>query len=93
MIIWKVEFLTIKNEEKLRKQVNKLESHISNIKTVEFQLQVRANEIQMMKDKHEEELKAIRQEMEYKFQQLLAKIDIGKLQFWTSTCIARLIQL
>jgi division protein CdvB (Snf7/Vps24/ESCRT-III family) len=76
-----VEFLTIKNEEKLRKQVNKLESHISKIKTVEFQLQVRANEIQMMKDKHEEELKAIRQEMEYKFQQLLAKIDIGKLQF------------
>ena len=93
MIIWKVEFLTIKNEEKLRKQVNKLESHISKIKTVEFQLQVIANEIQMMKDKHEEELKAIRQEMEYKFQQLLAKIDIGKLQFWTSTRIARLIQL
>lgn len=76
-----MEFLTIKNEEKLREQVNKLESHISNIKTVEFQLQVRANEIQMMKDKHEEELKAIRQEMEYKFQQLLAKIDIGKLEF------------
>jgi hypothetical protein len=71
-------FLTIKNEEKLRRQVNNIESHISNTKTVEFQFIFSNSDDE---DKHEKELKAIRQEMEYKFQQLLAKINIGKLQF------------
>jgi hypothetical protein len=32
-----------------------------------------------MKEKHDQEMKAMRQEMENKFQQILAKIDVKKL--------------
>lgn len=47
---------------------------------MELQLGVKANEIQLMKITHEKELKAMRQEIENKFQQLLSKIDVVKLQ-------------
>jgi hypothetical protein len=67
-------FLTIK----IKKQVNKIESHILNTKSVEFQFIFSNSDDE---DKHEKESKAIRQEREYKFLQLLAKINIGKLQF------------
>jgi archaellum component FlaC len=74
-----VDFLTINSEEKLKTEVKKLESHISNIKTVEFQLEVKSNEIQIMKEKYEQELKAMREEMENKFQQILTRTDVAKL--------------
>ena len=49
-----IEYLTITNEEKLRKEVNRLESHMSNVRDVEFQLQVKANEIESIKLKYEQ---------------------------------------
>jgi len=48
------EHLTFNIEEKLKKEVNRLESHISNINAVEFQLQVKTNEIERMKQMYEE---------------------------------------
>jgi hypothetical protein len=71
--------LTVNSEEKLKSEVKKLECHVSHIKTVELQLGVKANEIQLMKETHEKELKAMREEMENKFQQLLTKIDLAKI--------------
>lgn len=38
------------------------------------------DEMQAMKDKHEQEIKSIREDMENKFQQILAKIDVGMLK-------------
>ncbi len=49
-----IEYLTINSEEKLRREVNRLESHISNVSDVEFQLQVKANEIESIKLKYEQ---------------------------------------
>jgi integrase len=48
------EYLILDSEEQLRNQVNKLESHVSNINAVEFQLQVKSNEIECMKQKYEQ---------------------------------------
>jgi hypothetical protein len=36
--------------------------------------------IQVLERKHEQDMKAMREEMENKFQQILAKIDIGTLR-------------
>jgi flagellar capping protein FliD len=60
-----VDQLTINEENKLRRKVETLTE--------------RQDEIQKMKDKHEHEMKSMREEMEKKFQQVLAKIDIAKL--------------
>lgn len=38
----------------LRKEVNRLESHMSNVRDVEFQLQVKVNEIESIKLKYEQ---------------------------------------
>ena len=42
--------------------------------------QQRESEIQNLKEKYEEDMKAMREEMEVKFQQILAKIDIATLK-------------
>ena len=60
-----IDSLTINEENKLRRKVETLAE--------------KQDEIQKMKDKHELEMKSMREEMENKFQQLLAKIDIAKL--------------
>ena len=60
-----IDSLTINEENKLRRKVETLAE--------------KQDEIQKMKDKHEHEMKSMREEMENKFQQLLAKIDIAKL--------------
>jgi integrase len=57
--------LTINEENKLRRRVASLTE--------------KQDEIQKIKDKHEQEMKSMRQEMENKFQQVLAKIDTAKL--------------
>jgi DNA-binding protein H-NS len=41
--------------------------------------QEKESEVQVLKQTYERDMKAMRQEMENKFQQLLAKIDIAKL--------------
>jgi len=69
------EFLTINDKEKLKSVVKKLETDISNIKSVEFQLMVKANEIQIMKEKHEQEIKTIREEMNQQFTQIMSMIQ------------------
>lgn len=70
-----VEHLTINSEEKLKTEVKKLESHISGIKTVEFQLEIKSNEIQVMKEKHEQELRSMRQDMSHQFSQIMSMIQ------------------
>jgi hypothetical protein len=41
--------------------------------------QEKESEVQSLKQKHEQDMKSMREEMENKFQQLLAKIDVAKL--------------
>jgi hypothetical protein len=52
-----------------------------NRKLREQVLQLRQNdsELKIMKSKYEKDMKAMREEMEHKFQQILAKIDIAKI--------------
>jgi hypothetical protein len=69
-----IESLTINSQQRLRSEVKKLESHISDIKTVEFQLAVKANEIQIMKINHEQDLKAMREETNQEFSQIMSMI-------------------
>jgi len=42
--------------------------------------QEKESEIQNLKGKYEQDMKAIRDEMENKFQQILAKIDVANLK-------------
>ena len=60
-----IDSLTINEENKLRRKVETLTE--------------KQDEIRKMKDKHEHEMKSMREEMENKFQQVLAKIDTAKL--------------
>jgi hypothetical protein len=60
-----IDQLTINEENKLRRKVETLTE--------------RQDEIQKMKYQHEREMKSMREEMENKFQQVLAKIDTAKL--------------
>ena len=60
-----IDQLTINEENKLRRKVALLTE--------------RQDEIQKIKDKHEQEMKSMREEMENKFQQVLSKIDTAKL--------------
>jgi hypothetical protein len=38
------------------------------------------SEVQVLREKYEEDMKSIREEMEKKFEMILSKIDIGKLR-------------
>lgn len=60
-----VDLLTIKEENRLKIKVEELTE--------------KRNEIQLMKESHEQEMKAMRQEMEKKFQELFTRIDVAKL--------------
>jgi hypothetical protein len=60
-----IDQLTINEENKLRRKVETLTE--------------KQDEIQKMKYEHEQEMKSMREEMESKFQQVLAKIDTSKL--------------
>jgi integrase len=60
-----VDNLTINNENRLNQQIQKVPNERDEIKTME--------------EKHKEELKKMKDEMENKFQQLLTKIDLQKL--------------
>jgi 2-phospho-L-lactate transferase/gluconeogenesis factor (CofD/UPF0052 family) len=60
-----VDAVTINEENKLRMKVETLTE--------------KQDEIQKMKYEHEHEMKSMREEMENKFQQVLAKIDTAKL--------------
>jgi integrase len=48
-------------------------------KNIETKLQEKDSEIQAMKTRYEQEMKAMREEMENRFQQILTRIDTGKL--------------
>lgn len=60
-----IDSLTINEENKLRRKVSKLTE--------------KQDEIQKMKQNYEQDMKAMRQEMENKFQQIFSKIDIATL--------------
>jgi hypothetical protein len=76
-------------EEKLKyvPRVEQLESHLANkileqeaIKKELEKLRIdKEKETQTIQQKHEQDLKAIREEMQNKFQQILAKIDVANL--------------
>ena len=61
-----VDLLTINEENRLKIKVEELTE--------------RRDEIQLMKENHEQEMKAMRDEMENKFQQILSKIDVTTLK-------------
>ncbi len=48
-------------------------------KNIETKLQEKDSEIQAMKTRYEQDMKAMREEMENRFQQILTRIDTGKL--------------
>jgi ABC-type Fe3+-citrate transport system substrate-binding protein len=48
-------------------------------KNIEAKLFEKDNEMQAMKTRHEQDMKAMREEMENKFQQILARIDTRRL--------------
>ena len=60
-----MEHLIICNENRLKIKIEELTE--------------KRNEIQVMKESHEQEMKAMRQEMEKKFQELFTRIDVTKL--------------
>jgi hypothetical protein len=55
--------LTINDEERLKVQVKKLETDISNMKTVSIELEEKDKQIKAIENKHELEMKAIRDQM------------------------------
>jgi len=61
-----IDALTINEENKLRRKVQVLTE--------------KQDEVKIMKVKHEEEIKTLREEMQNKFQQILARIDIATLK-------------
>ena len=61
-----VDMLTINEESRLKIKVEELTDT--------------RNEIQLMKESHEQEMKAMREEMEDKFRQILAKVDVATLK-------------
>ena len=77
-------------EEKLKDvpKIEQLESHLANkileqeaIKTQLEKLRTdKEKETQMMQQKYDQDMKAMREEMQNKFQQILAKIDIANLR-------------
>ncbi|MGH9986439.1 MAG: hypothetical protein ACRD8W_21050, partial [Nitrososphaeraceae archaeon] len=48
-------------------------------KSIEAKLQEKDKEIYLIREKYEQDLQAVREEMEKKFQQILARIDIGRV--------------
>lgn len=79
----------VEYEEKLKDvpKVEQLESHLANkiieqeaIKKELEKLKIdKDRETQTIQQKYEQDMKAMREEMENKFQQVLARIDMGKL--------------
>jgi hypothetical protein len=61
-----VDNLTINEENRLRKELVKLTQ--------------KNDELEMMEIKHKEEIQAIREDMEAKFQQIVTRIDIEKVK-------------
>jgi hypothetical protein len=49
-------------------------------KNIEAKLQEKDSEIQAMKMKYEQDMKAMHEEMENRFQQILTKIDVTKIK-------------
>jgi integrase len=61
-----VDFLTINDENKLKKKI--------------LELTERQDELDLMKLKHDKEMKQMREDMEFKFNKIIAKINITKLK-------------
>ena len=76
-----VDLLTINNDNRiLQEQVQKLkEKNKDNEYVVKGKLEERDNDIQLMKEKYEQDMKAMREEMENRFEQILQKIDMRKM--------------
>jgi len=80
----------IEYEEKLKDvpKVEQLESHLANKiieqEAIKKQLEIlrtdKEKETQMMQQKYEQDMKVMREEMENKFQQILARIDVTKVK-------------
>jgi hypothetical protein len=75
-----VDALTINEEYRLKHKVEELTNKTKdNEYIIKAKLQERETEVQELKERYEQDMKAIRQEMESKFQQMLSRIDMAKL--------------
>ena len=75
-----VDLLTINEEQKLSIQVKELlDKDRSNELIIKEKLQEKEQQIEKLNERYEESIKSIKEEMEFKFQQLLLKIDIQKI--------------
>ena len=80
----------VEYEQKLKEvpRVEQLESHLANKileqeamkKQIEKLQQDKEKETQTIQQKYDQDMKAMREEMEKKFQQILTKIDIATLE-------------
>ena len=75
-----VDLLTINEEQKLSIQVKELlNKDRSNELIIKEKLQEKEQQIEKLNERYEESIKSIKEEMEFKFQQLLTKIDTSKI--------------
>jgi integrase len=75
-----VDNLTINEENRLKIKVKELTTqNESNEYVINSRLQEKELQIKSLQGKYENDMKVMREEMENKFQQILAKIDTGKL--------------
>src|SRR6476660_1471093 len=76
-----IDYLTINNERRLKKQIQDFENkNKGNEGFIQSKLQEREEEIRLLKQNYEANMKSFEERMENKFQQLLLKIDIKKLK-------------
>jgi integrase len=75
-----VDNLTINEENKLKVKVEELTArNESNEYIIKSRLQEKELQIKSLQGKYEQDMKTMREEMENRFQQMLAKIDMAKL--------------
>lgn len=75
-----VDLLVIDKEETLEKELKKY-AHKSTVENyaIRGKLQEKDEELKSLREKYETDMKTFRKEMEYKFQEILDKIDMGKI--------------
>ncbi|MGC2575037.1 MAG: site-specific integrase [Candidatus Nitrosopolaris sp.] len=76
-----VDNLTINEENRLKIKVEKLSAqNETNEYVINSRLQEKELQIKSLQGKYEEDMKTMREEMEHKFQQILARIDVTKVK-------------
>jgi len=75
-----VDHLTVNQENTLKRHNEELRVRSeTNEYIINHRLQEKELEVKSLQEKYEQDMKAMREEMENKFQQILTRIDTGKL--------------